>query len=104
MERRTAAEAEVLTDEAGERLVIEQEGEEAELRFRLDGERLVITHTEVPDALGGRGIGSRLARAAVDRARTRGETIVPLCPFARSWLERHPEEIEGVEVDWARSG
>jgi predicted GNAT family acetyltransferase len=54
----------------------------------------------VPEALGGRGIAGLLVKAAVDRASHEGLTIVPLCPFARKWLERHPESASGVSVDW----
>jgi predicted GNAT family acetyltransferase/glutaredoxin len=57
---------------------------------RRDG-RLAITHTEVDEACTGRGFGSVLARAALDDARRRGETVVPLCPFIADYIERHPE-------------
>src|SRR5262249_35231545 len=63
-------------------------------------DRLVLLHTEVPAALGGRGLGGRLVRAAVERASGEGLTVVPLCPFARTWLERHPDVAENVTVDW----
>jgi predicted GNAT family acetyltransferase len=53
--------------------------------------RIVFTHTVVRPKFEGRGIGSRLAKFAVDDARTRGLRITPICPFIRSWLERHPE-------------
>jgi predicted GNAT family acetyltransferase len=36
----------------------------------------------------------------VDRAVSEGLTVIPLCPFARSWLERHPEMAATVNVDW----
>jgi predicted GNAT family acetyltransferase len=72
----------------------------AELQYRVHGDRLVLVHTGVPPALGGRGLGAALVRAAVERARREGLTLVPVCPFAREWLERHPAEIEGVAVDW----
>jgi predicted GNAT family acetyltransferase len=43
-----------------------------------------------------------LVAAAVDRAGREGLTIVPLCPFARIWLERHPDAAARVPVDWGR--
>jgi hypothetical protein len=76
-------------------------GEIAELTYRRRAGRLVLVHTEVPAALGGRGIGGQLVQAAIDRAAADGLTIVPVCPFARSWLERHPEAVASVPVDWA---
>jgi hypothetical protein len=72
----------------------------AELTYRLRAERLVLIHTEVPRSLEGRGIGGQLVRAAIGRAESDGLTIVPLCPFARSWLERHPDAAADVSIDW----
>jgi uncharacterized protein len=72
----------------------------AELVYRRRADRLVLLHTGVPEALGGHGIGGLLVRAAADRAAREGLTIVPLCPFARSWLEKHPDIASGVSVDW----
>jgi hypothetical protein len=82
------------------RFELDADGHVAELAYRVVGDRLVLIHTEVPVALGGRGIGGRLVRAAVERAAADGLTIVPRCPFARRWLERHPDEAGTVPVDW----
>jgi uncharacterized protein len=57
---------------------------------RADGV-LTILHTEVPKALEGRGIGSALIRGVLDAARKDGLKVVTVCPFAKSYLERHPE-------------
>lgn len=88
-------------DRSGEqRFVLEIEGDEAELLYRVVDGELRLTHTEVPERLGGRGLGGRLVRASVTRARDDGLVIVPWCGFARTWLERHPDVHEGVEIDW----
>jgi uncharacterized protein len=55
----------------------------------------------VPDALEGRGIGAQLVRAAVSRAAAEGLTVVPICSYARAWLERHPDVAGTVTIDWA---
>lgn len=52
---------------------------------------VVFTHTEVDDRFEGQGVGSTLARQALDAARHAGLSVVPRCPFIRSWIERHPE-------------
>jgi uncharacterized protein len=91
----------VVTDNQGDsRLEIHADGELAELLYRTRAGRLILVHTEVPEALGGRGLGGELVRAAIGKATAAGMTLVPLCPFARSWLERHPEEAAKVTIDW----
>jgi uncharacterized protein len=76
------------------------DGHLAELVYRRHGGRLVLIHTEVPAELGGRGIGGKLVTAAIDEAVADGLTVVPLCPFARSWLEKHPDAAAKAPVDW----
>lgn len=87
------------TDEA--RLVFELDGHLAELEYRVHNGKLALVHTEVPDALGGRGLGGALVGAAIDKAEAEGLTVWPWCPYARSWLEKHPEEARAVPIDWA---
>jgi uncharacterized protein len=50
-----------------------------------------MTHTEVPQAMRGRGVGERLVVAALDDVRQRGEVVQPDCPFVRRYIEEHPE-------------
>jgi uncharacterized protein len=57
---------------------------------KRDG-RLVFTHTEVDDAFEGQGVGSALARGALDDARAQGLVVEPLCPFIKAYIDRHPE-------------
>ena len=46
----------------------------------------------MPPALEGRGIGSRLVRAALEKVRAEGLKVVALCPFVKAYIEKHPEE------------
>jgi uncharacterized protein len=92
---------EILDNPPESRFEVEIDGHRAELVYHRSGQRLVLIHTEVPDALEGHGLGGRLVRAAVDLAAAEGLTVVPKCPFARSWLERHPDEAARVTIDWA---
>ena len=57
---------------------------------------VVFTHTEVDDAYEGKGVGSQLAKAALDDVRARGLKVKPLCPFIKAWIERHPDYAELV--------
>jgi len=59
--------------------------------YDLRGDQIVLQHTEVPECLSGQGIGSALARGALDDARAHGLKVVPECPFIASYLKRHPE-------------
>jgi predicted GNAT family acetyltransferase len=56
----------------------------------------VLVHTEVPPAMQGLGVGSRLVKAVLDDARAHGRPIVPACEFVKSYLERHPEYADVV--------
>jgi uncharacterized protein len=94
-----------VTDNVGNsRFEIRIDGVLAELRYRLRPGRLVLVHTGVPEELGGRGIGSMLVRAAVNKAVSEDLTIVPVCPFARDWLKRHPDIAATAPVDWSEPG
>ncbi len=55
------------------------------------GERFFITHTEVPPALEGRGIGSQLILHLLQWIEAHKLQLVPLCPFTAAYLQRHPE-------------
>lgn len=72
------------------RIVVD--GVEAEMTYSRAGAKLIIIdHTEVPEALRGRKVGERLVRQAVEDARRDGVSIIPLCPFAKAQIDRHPE-------------
>jgi uncharacterized protein len=86
-------------DRVNERLVVREDGQVAELAYHRRGDRLSILHTGVPGSLEGKGIGSALVRAAVELAAADGLTLVPYCPFARQWLDGHPEVAAAVRVD-----
>jgi predicted GNAT family acetyltransferase len=72
------------------RMVID--GVEAEMTYSRAGEGLIIIdHTEVPAVLRGRKVGEQMVRQAVEDARREGVAIIPLCPFAKAQIDRHPE-------------
>jgi uncharacterized protein len=66
--------------------------------YRLADDLIVLTRTEVDPAFEGQGIGSRLARAAMDDVRDRGLQALLICPFMDSWVERRPD-YRGVVYD-----
>ena len=96
----TPDDAAVVDETAENRFVIRgDDGMEAELVYGVQGDRLLLLHTGVPAEWGGRGIGGRLVRAALQRARAERLTVVPWCPYVRRWLRHHPDEAAGIAVD-----
>jgi uncharacterized protein len=90
-----------VTDNAqASRFEVTVDGQLAQLIYRRRADQLILVHAEVPDAVGGRGIGGQLVHAAVDRAAADGLTVVPLCPFALHWLKQHPASAASVTIDW----
>jgi uncharacterized protein len=93
----------VMDDITGHRFVNQQEGGLSELVYRVDGRRMTLLHTGVPEKLRRRGIAAALVRAAIERAANEDLVVVPLCPYARKWLAEHPEGASTVTIDWAAS-
>jgi uncharacterized protein len=58
---------------------------------RSGGGRIALLHTEVPEALSGQGVGSKLVRGVLDALRAEGARVVPRCEFVAAFVERHPE-------------
>lgn len=59
--------------------------------YERSGDRTVLTHTEVPEALSGQGIGSKLVRGMLEALRAQGRTAASRCGFVTAYAERHPE-------------
>lgn len=72
-------------------------GMQAILSYERHGNRIIYLHTEVPPELEGHGLAGELARAALDDARARHQSVVPQCPFVASFIKRHPEYEDLVE-------
>jgi predicted GNAT family acetyltransferase len=71
--------------------------------YRLEGDTILLDHTEVEDRFEGQGIGSKLARGTLDDVRSRGLRVLPHCGFVRSYISRHDEYVDLVpEAERAR--
>ena len=66
------------------------DGETAYVTYARRGDHITLIHTEVPAALGGRGIGSALARSVLDDIRRRGLRVTAECEFIAGFIERNP--------------
>lgn len=90
----------VSNDPEAERLEIRVDGELAGyLEYRRLSGRIAYTHTEVDPRFKGGGVGGRLVRAGLELARSEGVKAVPLCPFFKAWVARHPEEAAPLLAD-----
>ncbi len=73
---------------------------DSELTYRLSGERMVIDHTFTPPAQRGRGTAGRLVERAVADARTRGWSVVPVCPYVKIKIDRTPAWRDVLDPAW----
>jgi predicted GNAT family acetyltransferase len=89
---------EISHDPAARRFRTRLDGHEAELVYRRQDGRLLIDHTGVPEAIGGRGVAGELVRAALDYARAEGLRVVPLCSYSAEYVRRHPEYADLVDA------
>ena len=71
--------------------------------YAREGDLIALQHTEVPPALEGQGIARRLVQAVLDDVRARGLTVIPNCPYVRSFLRKHPSYRDLVHPRYAES-
>jgi len=81
----------VTHNEAKGQFEIEMENQTAFLQYRRTPDHISLVHTEVPEALRGRGLGNQLVHAALDYAHFNQNKVVPVCPFVKAYLKKHPE-------------
>ena len=86
----------VANNEAAQRYEARVDGQLAVIIYQRLGDRIVFIHTEVPEALEGRGIASKMAQVALDDARAQGLAVIPRCPFVASYIRRHLEYADLV--------
>ena len=77
---------------AASRFEIRADGELAGFAlYHLRGSQITFTHTETDDRFRGHGLAGQLVRSALDTARERHLTVLPYCPFVKSWIASHPD-------------
>jgi hypothetical protein len=76
------------------------DGSFAIAEYRLRDGRITFTHTEVPAAHGGQGIGTALVRFALNWARERGLRVAPICPFVAAYIKAHSREQDLLDPVW----
>jgi len=83
--------SEVVDNPGKSRFELEERGLVAFADYRLHGESLVIPHVEAPPALRGTGAAGRLMTGVLEIVRERGLKVVPVCPYAAVFIQRHPQ-------------
>jgi predicted GNAT family acetyltransferase len=87
----------IADDAEAQRYVARVDGQEAGfLEYIREQDRIVLVHTETLRGFEGKGVGSALARRALDDAREARVTVIPQCPFVREYISRHPEYRDTV--------
>jgi predicted GNAT family acetyltransferase len=76
---------------AQHRFELEVDGHIAAAYYERTGDVVTFEHTEVPAELGGKGIGSKLVKGALDLVRAQGLKVVAQCPFVKGWIDNHPD-------------
>jgi predicted GNAT family acetyltransferase len=88
----------VVHDPAAGQFAIRSDAGVAMLTYVQRGDTLDLMHTRVPSELEGHGYGGALAKAALDYARANGLKVIPTCPFVSTYLRRHKEYADLVQV------
>ena len=68
--------------------------------YNLIPGKIMFTHTEVPEAHGGQGLGTALIRAGLAAARERGLKVIPICPFFAAYMRRHEDVQDLLDDAW----
>jgi predicted GNAT family acetyltransferase len=68
--------------------------------YTLPAGKMMFTHTEVPEAHEGKGIGTMLIRFALDAARERGLKVIPICPFFAAYMQKNADTHDLLESAW----
>ena len=88
--------SDVINNKDVHRFELEVEGHLATEHYKLDGNVITFEHTDVPNELGGKGVGSKLVQGALDQVRAAGLKLIPQCAFVKAWIEKHQEYADLV--------
>ena len=87
----TPADIQVINNKTKHRFEATVDGKTAVMEYQRVGEKIIFTHTETPSELEGQGIASKMAKVALEFAREHQLRVLPLCPFVKAYIQRHPE-------------
>ena len=81
----------VVNNKALHRYELVVDGHLAASYYALAEGVITFIHTEVPPELGGRGVGSKLIKGALDQVRADRLKVIAQCPFVKAYIEKHPD-------------
>jgi uncharacterized protein len=92
-----------LIDEPDARqFVLDVGGHRARMEYDLSGDRIFLTHAEVPKVLEGHGVAAALTEKVLMWTEAKRLKLVPMCPYVKTFLRRHTAWqrllVKGVQV------
>ncbi len=88
----------VSNNAAQHRFELEVDGHIAAAYYEKSGDVITFEHTEVPAELGGKGIGSKLVKGALDQVRAEGLKVIAQCPFVKGWISKHSDYADMLKA------
>ena len=88
----------VSNNAAQHRFELAVDGHIAAAYYERSGDVITFEHTEVPAELGGRGIGSKLVKGALDQVRADGLKVIAQCPFVKGWIGKHSDYADMLKA------
>jgi hypothetical protein len=88
----------VVNNREHHRYELADEGHIAASYYKVADGVITFMHTEVPPELGGKGVGSKLVKGALDQARAEGLKVVALCPFVKAYIDKHSDYADLPKV------
>jgi predicted GNAT family acetyltransferase len=89
--------SEVVNNKARDRYELVVDGHMAATYYELADHVITFVHTEVAPELGGKGIGSKLVKGALDQVRAEGLKVIARCPFVKAYIDKHAEFADLVK-------
>jgi predicted GNAT family acetyltransferase len=89
---------EVVNNKAHHRYELTVDGHLAATHYAISGNVITFIHTEVPPELGGKGVGSKLIKGALDQVRAEGLKVIAQCPFVKAYIEKHPDYADLLNI------
>jgi len=83
--------SDVVNNRAHHRYELTVDGHLAATYYKMAGDVITFVHTEVPPELGGKGIGSKLVKGALDQIRADGLKVIAQCEFVKAYIAKHPD-------------